>query len=444
MSLYLKAGSADAELTAEELRGLIFEALGQIGERRKVLAVPPDYTRLHSRAGELTQYIYAYYGDRLRCVLPALGTHARMSDAQVSRMFGRVPISLFRWHDWRRDIARLGEVPSNFIRKQSEGKLDYCWPVEVNKLIDNGDFDLILSIGQVVPHEVVGMANHNKNILVGTGGADSIHRSHYLGAVYGMERIMGRVDTPVRRVLDYAADRFLAHLPILYVLTVVARERDGQLVTRGIYIGDDTKCFREASALSLRVNFEILEKPLSKVVVYLNPEEYKSTWLGNKAIYRTRMALADGGELIVLAPGIKEFGEDAVIDRLIRKHGYCGTESTLQAVESNPELAQNLSAAAHLIHGSSEGRFSITYAAGALGREEIESVGFRSGDLRQLASIYNPDQLRDGHNVVGGEDIFYLSNPGLGLWAHRSRLEGEAPSSDQRIPHVRPAPTNTA
>ncbi len=425
MSLYFDVGGPDAKLTSEQLRGFVFDALGKIGERRKVLAVPPDYSRLHSRAGELTQYIYDYYGDRLRSVLPALGTHAPMTEAQMSGMFGRVPISLFRRHDWRQDIAHLGEVPSDFIREQSEGKLDYCWPVEVNQLISHGDFDLILSVGQVVPHEVVGMANHNKNILVGTGGPNGINRSHYLGAVYGMERIMGRVDTPVRRVLNYAADRFLAHLPILYVLTVVGRDLDGQLVTRGIYIGDDTKCFREASALSLRMNFEMLEKPLSKVVVYLNPEEYKSTWLGNKAIYRTRMALADGGELIVLAPGIKEFGEDAVIDRLIRKYGYRGTQATLQAVERNPELAQDLSAAAHLIHGSSEGRFSITYAAGSLRREEIESVGFRSGDLRQLSSIYNPDKLRDGYNAVGGEEIFFISNPGLGLWAHRSRLEGE-------------------
>jgi nickel-dependent lactate racemase len=426
MSLYLNLGGPVAKLTSEELRGFVFEALEQIGDRRKVLAVPPDYSRFHSRAGELTQYIYDYYGDRLRCVLPALGTHAPMAEAQMGRMFGRVPISLFRRHDWRRDIVRLGEVPSNFIREQSEGKLDYCWPVEVNQLISNGDFDLILSIGQVVPHEVVGMANHSKNILVGTGGPDSINRSHYLGAVYGMERIMGRADTPVRRVLNYAANQFLAHLPILYVLTVVGRDLEGQLVTRGIYIGDDTECFREASALSLRVNFEILEKPLSKVVVYLNPEEYKSTWLGNKAIYRTRMALADGGELIVLAPGIKEFGEDPVIEQLIRKYGYRGTEATLHAVERNPELAQDLSAAAHLIHGSSEGRFSITYAAGSLCREEIESVGFRSGDLRQLSSIYNPDKLTDGHNMVAGEDIFFISNPALGLWAHGSRLENNS------------------
>jgi nickel-dependent lactate racemase len=316
--------------------------------------------------------------------------------------------------------VRLGEVPREYVREQSEGKLDYSWPAEVNRLIAQGDFDLILSLGQVVPHEVIGMANHNKNILVGTGGREGINRSHFLGAVYGMEKIMGRADTPVRRVLNYASEKFLRQFPIVYVLTVVARDDDGRLVTRGLFVGDDTECFAAAAALSLQVNFEVLDKPVEKAVVYLNPDEYKSTWLGNKSIYRTRMAIADGGELIVLAPGVREFGEDKAIDTLIRKYGYKGTQATLQSVERNADLAGELSAAAHLIHGSSEGRFAITYAPGFLSREEIESVGFRYADSRELA--YDPTKLKDGYNLVNGEEIFFLSNPALGLWAHRSRL----------------------
>jgi hypothetical protein len=129
---------------------------------------------------------------------------------------------------------------------------------------------------------------------------------------------------------------------------------------RGLYVGDDAEVFERAAALSLQVNFEMVEQPLQKVVVYLDPSEFKSTWLGNKSVYRTRMAMDNGGELVVLAPGLREFGEDAEIDRLIRKYGYRGTPATLEAVQANDELQQNLGAAAHLIHGSSEGRFSIT------------------------------------------------------------------------------------
>jgi nickel-dependent lactate racemase len=422
MSLYCATGSPETDLTSAELKSLFEESLAKLGRRSRVLAVPPDQSREHSRAGELTRDAWQYYGDRLKAILPALGTHTAMRSAQLAHMFGEVPQDLFRVHKWRTDVETLGEVPAEFIHEQSEGKLNYAWPAQVNRLISQGGFDLILSIGQVVPHEVIGMANYNKNILVGTGGHDGIGRSHYLGAVYGMERIMGRAANPVRNVLNYASDHFLRHLPIVYVLTVVGRRAEGGLAVRGLFIGDDIECFNLAAALSLKVNFEILDEPMMKAVVYLDPKEFHSTWIGNKAIYRTRMALADGAELIILAPGVKEFGEDKTIDALIRKYGYRGTETTLKAVEANADLANDLSAAAHLIHGSSEGRFKITWCPGFLSKEEVEGVGFTYGDLASMLARYDPRKLSNGLNSVEGEEIFFIANPGLGLWAHRNRL----------------------
>jgi nickel-dependent lactate racemase len=422
MSLFCKVGSVDTDLSPRQLKDLLTEGLAKLGERNSVLAVPPDQSREHSRAGELTVYAGQYYGDRLKAILPALGTHTAMRQDQLEHMFPGVPLDLFRVHNWRTDIETLGEVPSDFIRDQSEGKLSYAWPAQVNRLISQGGFDLILSIGQVVPHEVIGMANYTKNILIGTGGRESINRSHYLGAVYGMERIMGRADNPVRNVLSYASDHFLRHLPIVYVLTVVGRRADGGLAVRGLFIGDDIECFHLAAELSLKVNFEIVDQPIRKAVVYLDPHEFHSTWLGNKAVYRTRMALADNAELIILAPGVKEFGEDKTIDLLIRKYGYRGTPATLEAVETNTDIAGDLSAAAHLIHGSSEGRFTITWCPGHLTKEEIEGVGFNYGNLGAMLQRYDPKKLKDDYNTIDGDEIFFISNPGLGLWAHRSRL----------------------
>ena len=431
MSLYCATGSVETELSLEQMKTLLADSLGKLGERSNVLAVPPDQTRFHSHAGDLTRFAWEHYGDRLKAVLPALGTHTAMGPAQLTHMFGEVPHDLFRVHNWRTDIETVGEVPAEFIHEQSEGKLNYAWPAQVNKLISQGGFDLILSIGQVVPHEVIGMANYNKNILVGTGGREGINRSHYLGAVYGMERIMGRADNPVRRVLNYASDHFLKHLPIVYVLTVVGRGSDGGLAVRGLFIGDDVECFERAAELSLKVNFEMVDEPIKKAVVYLDPHEFHSTWLGNKAVYRTRMALADDAELIVLAPGVREFGEDPTIDKLIRKYGYRGTPATLKAVNESPELANDLSAAAHLIHGSSEGRFRITWCPGKISREEVESVGFEYGDLAEMLRRYDPEKLSHGYNTVDGEDVFFIANPGLGLWAHKSRLAGaESPSQE--------------
>lgn len=426
--IYYRNGSKEHDLSHEDLQNGLFEALNKLGEKQKILAIPPDYTRLPSRSGELTEIAWRYFGNKLTDVLPALGTHTPMTEEQIAHMFGKTPRHLFRDHDWRHDVVTLGEVPGDFVSEVSEGKVNFSWPAQVNKLLVDGGFDLILSIGQVVPHEVVGMANYNKNIFVGTGGIEGINKSHYVGAVYGMERMMGRADTPVRNIFNYASENFANHLPIVYVLTVVGVNKEGRQQTYGLFVGDDLSVFDLAAKLSLEVNFEIVEKPLKKVIVWLDPTEFKSTWLGNKSIYRTRMAIADEGELIVLAPALKEFGEDKEIDRLIRKYGYFGTEHTLQAVQENEELRNNLSAAAHLIHGSSEGRFSITYCpgkqAGNLTKEEIESVGFHWSDIDKIEKEYHTSELKDGFNTLpNGEEIYYISSPALGLWAFKDRFE---------------------
>jgi len=420
---YYEKGGPGVILEEDEIREGLYHALDQAGSRHRVLAIPPDITRYYSRAGLITRFAWEYYGERLTDILPALGTHAAMTGEEILRMYGTVPVSLFRVHDWRKDVVTVGEVPGDYLDEVSGGVVSYSWPAQLNRLIVEGGYDLILSIGQVVPHEVSGMANYNKNIFVGTGGPEGINKSHFLGAAYGMERMMGRADNPVRRVLNYASGHFTPAMPLLYVLTVVGRDGSGKLVLRGLFIGDDEHCFHKASELSLQVNFQMLEDPLDKVVVYLEPEEFRSTWLGNKSIYRTRMAIADGGELVVLAPGLKEFGEDREIDRLIRKYGYRTSPEILDAVEHDQDLQQNLSAAAHLIHGSSEGRFKITYCPGQLTKSEIESVNYSYDDLDRMLSRYHPDRLKDGYNRLSdGEEIFYISNPALGLWSWKEKF----------------------
>jgi len=421
--LYFTKGSENESISNVKLKEFIFSTLQNLGDRKKVLAVPPDFTRFHSQAGIITEFVYDYYKEKLVDVLPATGTHYAVNQNEREKMFGSVPANLFREHKWKQDLTNLGEVPSEYIQEVSEGKLDFTWPAQVNNLIANGNHDLILSIGQVVPHEVIGMANYNKNIFVGAGGKGGIHKSHYLGAVYGMERIMGRADTPVRKVLNYASDNFAKHLPIIYILTVIGKDENNELVIKGLFIGDDYECFKLAADLSLKVNFIMLDKPLKKVVVYLDPLEFKSTWLGNKSIYRTRMAIADDGELIVLAPGLSTFGEDKEIDSLIRKYGYKTTPEILEFVNNFDDIKNNLAAAAHLIHGSSENRFKITYCPGNLTRAEIESVNFEYASLDEMTKKYNPEKLVDGFNKMpDGEEIFFISNPALGLWASKNRF----------------------
>ncbi len=417
MALYFAQGSAQTILTDSDLCSALHETLRKLEPRHRVLALPPDFTRSHSRAGVLTCAAFEYYGERLTDVMPALGTHVPMTDSQLDRMFPGLPHDLVRPHRWREDVVTIGQVPADFVAQVTEGAWNNPWPVQLNRLVWEGGHDMILSLGQVVPHEVIGMANYNKNLFVGTGGAEGINQSHFIGAVYGMERMMGRGDTPLRKILNYAQDHFCRHLPLLFALTVIGPTESGDNVVRGLYIGDDHDCFEQAVKLAAQVNVTQLAERPTRVVVYLDPEEFHSTWLGNKSVYRTRMAIADRGELIVLAPGVKTFGEDPRIDQLIRKYGYRTTPEIMQFVAENEDLQSDLSAAAHLIHGSAEGRFTITYCPGHLTREETEGVGYQYADLSTMLTRYAPDQLTDGWNTLpDGERIFFVRNPALGLW----------------------------
>lgn len=412
----------------KELRLALERSIQEQGkEIKKVLLLPPDYTRSHSGAGRITAIYYDILKDSCQVdIMPALGTHVPVSDEERIAFFGEeIPKECFYVHNWRQDVVKIGEVPAEFIREVSEGLMDESIDVEVNRRLLDDSYDLIISIGQVVPHEVVGMANYSKNIFVGCGGSKMINKTHMLGAFYGLERIMGHDHSPVRKVFDYAEANFIQNIPLMYVLTVTTYSEEEGVKIHGLFIGRDRKIFEEAVALSQQKNLEFLDKPLKKVVVYLDEQEFKSTWLGNKSVYRTRMAIADGGELIVLAPGVRRFGEDMENDRLIRKYGYVGRMKVLDLYKQNEDLQNNQSVAAHLIHGSSDGRFSITYAVQHLTQEEVEGVNFKYMPFEEAIKKYNPDRLKNGFNVLeDGEEVFFISNPALGLWVDKSRFNG--------------------
>lgn len=407
----------DPFISDSELKSALLDSI-KGKSLKKVLILPPDYTRMYSGAGKITAIYYEALKDICEVdIMPALGTHEPMTKEECLAFFGEgVPFEKIIVHNWRKDVVKIGEVPGEFVSEVSEGLVSDKIDVEVNKLIVDRSYDLIISVGQVVPHEVVGMANYSKNIFVGCGGSNMINSSHMLGAFYGMERIMGKDHSPVRKVFDYAQENFLRDIPIMFVLTVTTNKGDETYI-HGLFIGSQRDVFEEAVSLSRQINLTYVDEPFKKAVVYLDGREFKSTWLGNKAVYRTRMAMADGGELIILAPEVKKFGEDAENDRLIRKYGYIGRENVLKLVEANEDLKNNLSVAAHLIHGSSDGRFNITYCTEKLTEEEVRGAGFNYMPYEEASKIYDPKKLSDGYHEINGEKIFYISNPALGLWA---------------------------
>lgn len=422
-SFALERKSASQKISTAEEKELLGKYAAQISsEIKSIIIIPPDYTRKHSGSGRITRELYELLKDDYKIdIMPALGTHKAMTEQEIRDMFGQeIPLENFLVHDFKNDIQTIGEIPENFVEKISEGKLQRSIEVKINKSLINGEYDLVISVGQVLPHGVVGMSNFNKNVFVGCGGAEMINVSHYLGAVYGIERLLGRGETPVRKLYDYAEDHFLKSVDVDYILTVNSTEVNKETGTTdllGLYLGWDKDIFKWAVKLSQRHNITKVSEPLEKVVVYMDEKEFKSTWLSCKAIYRTRLAIADGGELIVIAPGLKEFGEYEEVDQLIRKYGYRGSEQIRKEVENNADLKNNLSAAAHLIHGSTEGRFEVTFATDKLSREEIEGVNHNYLPLDKALARYPISQFDSGFNtLINAERVYYIDNPTTGLW----------------------------
>jgi nickel-dependent lactate racemase len=419
-------------LTEAEIRGAVTRLLEEARKRikrdlRRVLLLPPDLTRAHSGAGRITELLYEGLAGCEVAVIPTLGQHRAHTEEENRWMFGAIPNDKIFAHDWRGGCTRVGTIPAAMVAETTGGVADWEIPLDLNTKLMTEPWDLVINVGHVVPHEVLGFANHNKNYFIGLGGKETICASHIAAAVYGIENNLGCLVTPLRACYNWAEEKYLGHLPDVYLQIVMSRDAEEKLVTSGIYVGDDLETYLAAARASREQNIITLDKPLRKVVAVMQADEFRSTWVANKAVYRTRMAIADGGELLVIAPGLERFGEQPDVDALIRKYGYTGTPRILSLYKTEPDLQDLAHATAHLIHGSSEGRFTIRYAPGHLSKKEIEGVGYEYADLREAMTRYAPEHMTEGWNTMpDGEEVFYISTPSAGLWATKAKLMNPA------------------
>jgi nickel-dependent lactate racemase len=421
----LQADSIPRAEVENACRRLLDEATARLKPNfRRVLLLPPDLTRAHSGAGWITETIYNLLPKTCDVhVIPTLGQHVPHTEAENKWMFGSIPQAKIHAHDWRNGVTRVGTIPAARVAESTGGKADWEIPVDLNRSLMEEPWDLIINIGHVVPHEVLGFANHNKNYFIGLGGKELICAAHMMAATCGIENNLGNLVTPVRECFNRAEDRLLGKLPDLYVQIVMARNSQNELVHTGLYVGDDLETYLAAARQSREQNITVFDKPVKKMVCVMQADEFVSTWVANKAVYRTRMALADEGELLIIAPGLKRFGEQPEVDALIRKYGYTGTPRVLEQYRIQPDMQDLAHATAHLIHGSSEDRFKITYAPGHLTRAEVEGVNFGYADLQQTLARYQPERLKEGWNrTADGEEFFFIPTPSAGLWSTRDKL----------------------
>ncbi|MCK5267299.1 MAG: DUF2088 domain-containing protein [Spirochaetes bacterium] len=403
------------DITNDEIRKLLITTAEKAKthfpkKNGSVLLVPPDITRIKSGAGKLSKILYDKLSETLDVhLMPALGQHIPHTKKENEKMYGEVPSDKIHIHDAFDGCVRLGDVFDND---------NYKVPISVNRELIEGQWDFIISIGQVVPHEIFGFSGYNKNLLIGLGGSDTIASSHILSAFYGIENIMGRIDNPIREIFNLAEEKYLKDIPVVHILLVMGKGDDGKPVYKGVYAGTGLETYNKAVKESRRQNIYFLDRPEKKIVCYM--PDVQSTWIANKAVYRSRMAVADYGKIIVIARDIKRFGDHENIDSIIRTHGYCGMDKIKSIYAKDQSLEKYAHAFAHLIHGSSEGRFDVVYACENDWSLEFEKVNYQWIDYKEAVEKYRPHGRTEGrYTTEDGEDFYFIPQPAMGLWQLR-------------------------
>ena len=410
------------KLSIEEVTSLVLKSAEECLKKicsnpKKILLLPPDITRAYSGCGWITEILYNHFSKIAEVfVMPTLGQHIPHTEEQNKKVFGSIPESRILKHDSVNDVRKIGEIPADYVKKVTSGAADWKIPIELNTILLTTEWDMIINIGHVVPHEVLGFASHNKNVFIGLGGDSTISSTHIASACCGIENILGSIISPIRECLNKAEKEFLGNLALVYIQLVMALNEKGKLVHTGFYCGNDLETYLLAAEQSKQENI-IKVPPLKKIVAVMDKDEFESTWVANKAIYRTRKALANNGELIIIAPGLKRFGENREADKIIREYGYSGTAKIIENWKKDKKLQDMAHVTAHLIHGSSDQRFKIYYAPGYLTKKDIESVNYNYLDLSETLKKYPIEKMKYGFNIMDdGEEIYFINSPASGLW----------------------------
>ncbi|MEI6163866.1 MAG: lactate racemase domain-containing protein [Planctomycetota bacterium] len=425
-----------SEIVRPRVEELTLRACEEARERicrnpQRVLLLPPDITRMHSGSGWVTEIMYDHFtaGGADCRVIPTLGQHIPHTEKENRAMFGAIPNDRIHAHDWRGGCVRVGKLSAEFVAETTHGAANWEVPIDLNTMTMREPWDIVINIGHVVPHEVLGFANHNKNYFIGLAGKETICTTHMAAACCGIENNLGCLITPVRALFNRAEEEFLGGIPDFYFQLTLARSFDDRLVHTGVHVGDDLETYLGAARQSRRENITVFDKPIENIVCVMQGDEFFSTWVANKSIYRTRMAIADGGTLTVIAPGLTRFGEQPEVEEIIRRHGYRGTPHTMEQYRKDPLMQDFAHATAHLIHSSSEGRFTIRYAPGGVSRADIEQIGFDYMPIDEAIARYKPYDSRQGfHTTDDGQEYYFIPTPSAGLWAAKEKLAGRKDS----------------
>ena len=411
-------GGADASLSASDLKGILSEALAGVPRGARVLAIVPDRTRddnTHLLMPMASQILETRRIARLDALI-AQGTHPPMTDAQkrekIGWGIGALPgLDRILDHQWDRtdQLVTLGELSAERVRELTGGLIAQSVPVQLNSLLSPGRYDLVLVFGATMPHEVAGFAGGAKYFFPGVAGPELTHMTHWLGALATIEQVIGRVDTPTRRMIEAAA----ALVPAEVISFTSVITRDGAVVrTHALFAGSIVEAFRRAADVSRQVHIKYTGRKYKRVVALLD-KHYDDLWVGGKASYKLGAVIENGGELIIYAPHLNQIS--ATHGKLIEKYGYAPLEQVREMVEWSDELRANLCVAAHLAHVSYGS--TIDDAGRVIPRYRITLASAVPEDACRRVNLgYLDYRTFDRASYATDPDTFIVENAGRDLY----------------------------
>ena len=420
---FVGTGSPEGDLSRTDLRAILEQSLLRVAPGARVLSIIPDKTRddntdiLFPIATEILQARQISQFD----ALVAQGTHVPMTDEEKRSKIGAnensVPgLGHVYDHQWNvpEELVTIGELSAARVTELTGGLITKAVPVNLNRRLGPGVYDTVLIFSATVPHEVAGFAGGAKYLFPGVAGPDLTHATHWLGALAGIENVIGRVETPTRHMIEAAADFVAAQ--IITLNSVITREEDNRLRTHALFAGDFRGAFRRAAEVSREIHIKYTGRKYQRVVALLD-EHYDELWVGGKASYKLGGIIEAGGELIIYAPHLRSISETH--GRLIEKYGYAPLDRVREMVALSTELQNNLAVAAHLAHVSYAGqrddsgrvvpRYRITMAS-ALDEETCRRVHLGFMDHRKFR---REDYENDPDTLVverAGRDLYLVAS----------------------------------
>ncbi|HST23503.1 MAG TPA: lactate racemase domain-containing protein [Blastocatellia bacterium] len=412
-------GDVDLSLSLKEMQAIVRAALADVGRGARVLAIIPDKTR-----DDNTDLLFPFAAEALASrgvaqfdALVAQGTHQPMTEEEKRLKTGAAHAVLpglgkiydHKW-DQAEELVTIGELSSERVRELTEGLIDRSILLQVNRLLTPRLYDTVLVFGATVPHEVAGFSGGAKYFFPGVSGPELTHVTHWLGALATIENIIGRVETPTRRMIEAAAEFISAR--VISFNSVVTRDDDGRIRTHALFAGDIREALRQAAEVSRKVHIKYTGRKYWRVVALLD-EHYDEMWVGGKASYKLGSIIEDGGELLIHAPHLRSISETH--GRLIERYGYAPLEVVAEMVNSSAELTANLCVAAHLAHvsyasrkddrGRIVPRYSITLAS-SIDEATCTHVNLGYMDYREFRREHYENDLNTLIVERAGRDLY--------------------------------------